>query len=157
MASAGESVMATPLADFLPEYVSYWPTVIKGKSRILIENRQNETGVMMHLVTEVLDEGPPITYCKFPIKDRKFDGLWEDLDNKLKTKSLKEIIKEEGENNPLFKEIRIQGVIRELPLLLQTLKEFADGKIDIKNQNVVVDGKNIKGGFDLSLEIDEII
>ena len=122
----------------------------------LIEKREEETGVMIHLVTEILDDGPPITYCKFPIRGRDFENLWNDFENKLKNKTLDEIICEEGENNPLFLEIRKRGVVRELPLLLQTLKEFAEGKIKIENQRVFVDGKILKDGSDVSKEIDKV-
>ena len=54
-----------------------------------------------------------VTYCKFPIRGEIFDDLWNDLDKKLETKTLKEIINKEGENNPLFIEI----TARELPTL----------------------------------------
>ena len=123
----------------------------------LIENKETETGVMMHLVTENLDEGPPITFCKFPIIGEKFNGLWEDFDKKLKYKTLKEIKNEEGETNKLFIKIREQGFKRELPLILQTIKEFAQGRVSVENQRIIVGGKVIDCGFDLSHEIDEKI
>ena len=116
----------------------------------LIEAKAEKTGLMMHLVTEDLDEGAPITYYTFPIKGEIFDQLWQDLEDKLKTKSLDQIIAKEGEDNPLFKEIRHQGVIRELPLIVHTLKEFADGKMHIKNGQVIVNHRVCKGGYSLN-------
>ena len=104
----------------------------------LIEDRANQSGVMIHLVTNELDKGPRITYCTFPLRDPFIDPLWEKHEQKLKSKSLIQITKEEGDNNELFKEIRKRGVIRELPLIVQTLKIFSEGKIGIKDKHIIV-------------------
>jgi len=45
----------------------------------LIDNQAQETGVMMHLVTPELDEGPPATYCIFPIRGEPFDKYWREI------------------------------------------------------------------------------
>jgi phosphoribosylglycinamide formyltransferase 1 len=95
----------------------------------LIEGRTDRTGVMIHLVTEVLDEGPPVTFVTFPIRGPGFDPLWRDLDEKLKGTPLAELIRTEGEENPLFAEIRRQGIRRELPLIVMTLKALAEGQV----------------------------
>jgi phosphoribosylglycinamide formyltransferase-1 len=99
----------------------------------LIKKEANKTGVMMHIVTPDLDAGPPLTYCTFPIKGGKFDPLWEAMRKKLKKKTLEEIKTEEGEEEPLFKEIRKEGVKRELPLIVHTLNLLSEGKIKIRN------------------------
>ena len=104
----------------------------------LIEDRANQSGVMIHLVTNELDKGPRITYCTFPLRDPFINPLWEKHEQKLKSKSLIQITKEEGDNNELFKEIRKRGVIRELPLVVQTLKIFSEGKIGIKDKHIIV-------------------
>ena len=130
-----------------------WREVI----RELIETRAQRTGVMMHLVTEVLDEGPPITYCTFPIQGGDFDALWEGMARKLRRKSLAQIMEEEGDAEPLFAEIRRQGVIRELPLIVRTVKAFAEGRIAIEDRKVVSDGKVLGGAYDLTEEIDRIV
>ena len=104
----------------------------------LIEDRANQSGVMIHLVTNELDKGPRITYCTFPLRDPFINPLWEKHEQKLKSKSLIQITKEEGDNNELFKEIRKRGVIRELPLIVQTLKIFSEGKIGIKDKHIIV-------------------
>ena len=98
----------------------------------LIEKKATQSGIMMHLVTPLLDAGPPLTYCKFSIRGERFNPLWKKMEKKLKDKSLKQIKKEEGENEPLFKAIREQGVKRELPLIVNTLKFLAEGKIKLK-------------------------
>ncbi len=123
----------------------------------LISDWANTTGVMMHHVTEVLDRGPPITYCHFPIREGKFHGLWDQMERKLKEKSLENIIAEEGESEPLFSEIRVEGVRRELPLIIQTIKEFAEGRIKIQGGMVIAQGKQISGAYDLTDEIEKLI
>lgn len=77
-----------------------WQEVIQQ----LIKNKEKESGVMIHLVTPELDEGPPITYCKYKIKEYDFN------------------------------KIRRQGLVREFPLIVETLKLLAKGKIKIKKK-----------------------
>lgn len=123
----------------------------------LISRRADHTGVMMHLVTEVLDGGPPVTFCTFPIRGGSFDGLWKGMESKLKVKPLNRIKEEEGEQEPLFREIRRQGVIRELPLLVQTVQVFADGQVRIADGRVISGGRVLEGGYDLTEEIEKIV
>ena len=105
----------------------------------LIADKAEQSGVMIHLVTKELDKGPPITFCTFPLRGQSIDPLWERLEQALRHKNLDQIIHEEGGNNPLFQEIRERGVIRELPLIVQTLRTFSEGKIRIDNHQVLVD------------------
>ncbi|MDY6854307.1 MAG: formyltransferase family protein [Thermodesulfobacteriota bacterium] len=123
----------------------------------LIESKSDKTGVMIHLVTEVLDQGSPVTFCTFPIRGPLFDTLWDELYQALEIKDLSRIKKDEGEKNKLFKEIRRQGFRRELPLLLQTIKEFADRKLRIKDKSVFIGDGVLEGGLCLSKEIDAYI
>ena len=112
----------------------------------LIEKRAQRTGVMMHLVTPELDAGPPLTYCTFPVRGGNFEPLWKKMEEKLKKKSLNQIKIEEGEGEPLFKEIRKEGIKRELPLIVWTLKAFSEGKIKVKAGKII---KNEAGQFRL--------
>jgi len=126
----------------------------------LIRNKEKESGVMMHLVTPELDAGPPISYCTYPIVGKEFDRLRRQLEAKLKTpphplpppqvgkdkrkgkeivkmftpKTLERIIEEEGENEPLFKKIRAEGLKREFPLIISTIKNLANGKIKLNQK-----------------------
>jgi len=112
----------------------------------LIQKRAEETGVMMHLVTKDLDEGPPITFVTFSIKGPDFDRLWEDLSSKLKLHSLHQLMETEGESNSLFKEIRRQGIRRELPLIVMTLKALSENRVRIEKGKVLDDrGKEVEG------------
>ena len=119
----------------------------------LIESRAKETGVMMHLVTPELDEGPPVTYCTFSIRGKPFDKYWQEIANK----AVEEIKKTQGEDNPLFKLIREYGLAREFPLIIATLKAFSQSKVKISPNKQVVDAeeKPIKG-YNLSGEINQM-
>lgn len=119
----------------------------------LIESKATETGVMMHLVTPELDEGPPVTYCKFSISGKLFDKHWEEI----KGLSVKEIKVKQGEENPLFKLIRQEGLKRELPLVVTTVKAFSEGRVSIENGRIIDSKGKIVKGYSLTKEIDEIV
>ena len=117
----------------------------------LIDSKAEETGVMMHLITPELDKGPPVAYCTFPIRGNPFDEHWEEIQGH----SLAEIRKKQGESNPLFQLIRQHGLHRELPLIVATIKAFANGRVKITAEKKVVDadGRPIIG-YNLTSEID---
>jgi folate-dependent phosphoribosylglycinamide formyltransferase PurN len=124
----------------------------------LLENRASETGAMIHLVTPELDQGPALTFCKFSLQGEDFDPLWQDLEEKLQVKSLYEVREQEGEANPLFREIRKHELAREFPLLVTTIAALARGEIAIKNKQVVTSrGEVLQGGYDLTEEIAKIV
>jgi phosphoribosylglycinamide formyltransferase-1 len=120
----------------------------------LIGQRADESGNMMHLVIEELDKGPPITYGTFPIRGLAFDPLWAEIDDKLKQKTLEKIAREEGEQQPLFTKIRQEGARREIPLVVQTVKAFADGRIYLKDRRIIADGKPLAGPYCLNDDIE---
>jgi phosphoribosylglycinamide formyltransferase-1 len=120
----------------------------------LIARGADSTGVMVHLVTEALDEGPPITYCTFPLKGERFDPLWVQMGAKLGFMPLGEIIQEEGEENPLFTEIRSQGVMREVPLLLLSLKALAEGRVRVEGDRILDQEGRETSGACLNKEVD---
>lgn len=123
----------------------------------LIENHADRTGVMMHLVTAELDRGPVITYCDFPITGGAFKDLWTAMEHKLETKTLADIEKEEDEEEPLFVEIRKHGLVREFPLIVHTIKQFADGNLEIEDGQLIAKGEALTGGYCLSDDIDDAI
>ena len=120
----------------------------------LIEQRAEKSGNMMHLVIEELDKGPPITYVTFPIQGNEFTPLWQEMDSALKKKCLDEIMKEEGEGNPLFSKIRHMGVERELPLVIQTVRAFAEARIRLENKQIVAGEKILEGPYCLTEDIE---
>jgi len=116
----------------------------------LIESKAEESGAMMHRVTPQLDEGPAVTYCTFSIRGEPFDRYWKEI----KGHSIEEVKEQEGERNPLFREIRRHGLAREFPLIIATIKAFSEGRVRIKRGMVVnCNGKGIEG-YNLTKEID---
>jgi phosphoribosylglycinamide formyltransferase-1 len=112
----------------------------------LIRTEAGYAGAQIHLVTPELDEGPPVSFCKFSIKTPDFEPLWRSLREELKERSLDEIRKATPEGHPLFKKIREEEFKREIPLILLTLK-----KVSLEGL------KFLKGGIDLSDEVNEYI
>ncbi len=124
----------------------------------LLEQEADETGVMMHLVTPELDRGPAVTFCRFPIRGKKFDPLWEKFLQKKNQKGLQAIIQEEGENEPLFALIREEGVKRELPLIVYTIKAFAEKNIKLKEKTLCdAFGNPLSGPYDLTASIENYL
>lgn len=53
-----------------------------------------------------------------------------------------------------FDDIRQAGVVRELPLILLTVKEIADGNILVRDGKVIADGKEVASGFDMTEKVE---
>ena len=108
---------------------------------------------MMHLVTPQLDKGPPVNYCTFPIRGRSFDKYWQEIAGY----SIETIKEGQGENNPLFKLIREQGLIREFPLIIATLKAFSQHKVRIAGAKITDSEGRPISGYDLTSDINRIV
>lgn len=99
----------------------------------LIENRSYETGAMIHLVTDKLDLGPTITYFSFPIQGPFMELLWEQAyKHDISTLRINK-----GEELPLFQYIRKEGEKREPFLLLETIRAFSKGTIQLANGRIL--------------------
>ena len=123
----------------------------------LIREDADRQGAMLHLCTPEWDRGAPLTYCGFSLRGGDYDKLWENLYAKLEESTLEDIAKTEGVEEPLFKRIRADGAKRELPLIVETIRSFADGRVRIENKQLVADGKKLDSAFDLSAEVDRSI
>ena len=123
----------------------------------LISEDAKTQGVMMHICTKEHDRGDALTYCSFPIRGGDYDALWEQMYEKLKTSTLDEIKEREGTEEPLFKRIREDGAKRELPLIVATIRLFAEGKVCIKDKKLWCDGRKLDGPYDLSDAVDGAI
>ena len=119
----------------------------------LIEDSAEEAGGYIHLATEDLDRGPVLTWYSFPIRGGAFDPLWQQTLG-LSTEFLKT---SQGERLSLFQLIREEGVKRERPLLLETLKAFAQGDIRVEGRRVVDGSGNPSDGLCLNEAIDTAI
>ena len=119
----------------------------------LIETCAERAGIMMHLATPELDEGPAVTYCTYSIRGRSFDELWSEVGGW----SVADIKAQEGEGNRLFAEIRRHGVAREIPLVIETLRAFAEGRVRIDAKRVVDSRGTPIAPFDLTTEIERSV
>jgi phosphoribosylglycinamide formyltransferase-1 len=119
----------------------------------LIEKKENTSGVMMHLATPDLDRGPVISYCEYSIRVPKFDKYWKEIDDKPVLK----IKEQEGENNGLFRTIREQGLLREFPLIILTLKSLCGADVRISNKTVQDRSGNTIAGYDLTGQVNSMI
>lgn len=120
----------------------------------LIDARAERSGVMIHLATDALDEGPVVTYCTYSLRGPAFDALWDAID----ARTAAEMREAEGEGQPLFLEIRRHGAARERPLVVTTLKAFADGRLRIEGGRPVDGaGRELPLGLDLTQEIDSAV
>jgi hypothetical protein len=98
----------------------------------------DETGAMIHLSTEDVDEGPALSIARFSVRGDRFDPLWSELNGS----NLNTLKKDPGEDLPLFKAIRTAGLSHEQPLLIETLKAVAQGRIDPLGSGEILDLTN---------------
>jgi phosphoribosylglycinamide formyltransferase 1 len=158
---AGFMLVTTPLMCDKYKIINLHPAAPGGPAGTwqqviwkLIETKAEVQGIKMHVAIPELDMGPTATYCTFSLRGKTFDKLWEALAGK----TVEEIKASEGVENSLFKTIREHGAIREVPLIIATLKAFSEGKINITQDRQVVDaaGRIIKG-YNLTKEIDDMV
>jgi folate-dependent phosphoribosylglycinamide formyltransferase PurN len=110
----------------LPEGpIGLWQDVIWQ----LIETRAEVSGVLMFLSTADLDRGPPISFCRYSLRGGGLDSLWREYG----MRPLPDL-RAEGEANPLFAAIRQRGIARELPLVVETLRALASGRLRIERR-----------------------
>ncbi len=119
----------------------------------LMEEGADHSGVRMHLATTDLDMGPPVTYCTYPIRGPALEQMWGEVERR----GMAAVRAEDGEENALFQEIRRQGVARELPLVVETLRAFAEGRVRIRDKRVLDAGGDTISGYDLTAEIERIV
>ena len=119
----------------------------------LIETRAEESGAFVHLATDDLDRGPVVTYVTFPIQGSGFDELWQETE----AASVADLQARHGEGLPLLQAIRREGVIRERPLLLETLKAVVSGRIRFASQAVVEAAGQPATPLCLNAEVEQAI
>jgi len=119
----------------------------------LIAEEASEQGIMIHLVTGMLDRGPVISYCRFPIRGEGWEDLWRQWHDEIAL----DRPREDREQNALFRRIRREGEIRELPLLRSVIRELAYGNITIQDKKVRAGGQIVEEGVDLTASIEEIV
>ncbi len=99
----------------------------------------DETGAMIHVSTEDVDEGPVLATAKFSVRGSEFDVGQQELRFLTKNFDFETIKRDVGEELQMFKAIRAAGLLRERLLLIETLKAVAAGRIDPTGAGDVVD------------------
>ena len=91
----------------------------------LMRGQALESGCLMNLVTGDVDRGPAISYCRFPIQDELNAPAWDALSGAaIDAASLEEVMA-----MPLYSDIRVRGVARERPFLVETLRALAEDRL----------------------------
>jgi folate-dependent phosphoribosylglycinamide formyltransferase PurN len=116
----------------------------------LIGKHAHGSGVRIHLSTAVLDAGPIVTYCTFPLRGPTIDLLWRGAEQQ----DVAAISASDGEAFPLFQEIRRRTTAREVPLVIETLRALADGRLRLDGGRIYSGDTKVVGGFDLTPEIE---
>jgi len=119
----------------------------------LIASGADRSGITIFLCTTELDRGPTVTYCTYPLRGPTLDALWRQAQDR----SVDQIKAAEGEENPLFKEIRRQGATRELPLIVATLRAFAGGRLRFEGLEVASRERTPFRGYDLTPEVEAAV
>ena len=82
-----------------------------------------------------------------------FDELWHQVAGR----PVAELKAREGERNPLFRLIRSEGLKREFPLIVATLKAFSEGRVRLEEGKVLSAIGEVIAGYDLTQEINEAV
>ena len=120
----------------------------------LINSTADDSGVMVHSVTDTLDEGPILSWCSYPIKGKSYDPLWKDLQLVLNNQEKKNF-----EESKLFRKIREDGIMYERPLLLKTLMAMATREINVYDGNLIdrLGNPVSKNGLCLDAEVRQML
>jgi len=109
----------------------------------LINRKATESGVMTNIATKEVDAGPVLSYCRYPITGGELDWMWF----RAREESAAAMKERDGERNSLFTALRALSIVRERPLLVETLKSIAGGDIDPNRPAA-------KGMLDLTLQVE---
>jgi folate-dependent phosphoribosylglycinamide formyltransferase PurN len=100
----------------------------------LIRSRAEESGCMWNVVTGDVDRGPVVSFCRYPIAGPDMAPLWAEamaLGDDVSDADL--------EATRLFQEIRRRGVLSERPLMVETLRAIAEGRLHVPPQGPPAD------------------
>ncbi len=120
----------------------------------LIRQRAETSGNHIFRCTPELDRGPAVSYSLFPIRDRESEPLWREVEER----PLDETIASQGEDNALFQAIRGRGAVREMPLVVETLRALADGALRVDCGSVLDgEGRPLVKGMDLTEQVERAL
>ncbi len=120
----------------------------------LIRTRQETSGNHIFRCTPELDRGPAVAYSLFPIRDAASEPLWQATEGR----DLDQVIASEGEDNALFQEIRRRGSVREMPLVVETLRALAAGSLRVESERILdAAGQELPRGLDLTEAVERAL
>ena len=119
----------------------------------LIERQARSSGNTIFYATKELDRGPVVAYATYPIRGVHFDPSWKAIEGR----SVADLKAREGEDLPLFQLIRQHGMLRERPLVVETLKSFAEGRIRVAQGEVLNGTGKPLAGLDLTAQIEALV
>jgi phosphoribosylglycinamide formyltransferase-1 len=118
-----------------------------------LRRRLPEAGAQIHVVTEALDEGPPLTYVTLSLNTTEWAPGWLDLEEKVTRMGWDAVQKQEGEGEPFFSQVRAKELSLEFPLILWTLKTLESGRLGVEDGKVTWEGKRLPLGYCLNREV----
>lgn len=119
----------------------------------LIDRKAESSGNTMFHATDELDRGPTVSFSSFRIRGGAFDPAWKTIEGRLAA----ELRGTEGEELPLFQLIRQHGMVRERPLVVETVKAFAEGAIRVSGGKVLGPNGKPLGALDLTAQIEALV
>ena len=99
----------------------------------VIEDGAAEHGATVQVATDDWDKGPTASYVSFTVRGGDYDALWAEVEGR----DVAALKAEHGEALPLFQRIRQEGIRRERPLVVETLKALAEGRLRVADRQVV--------------------
>jgi folate-dependent phosphoribosylglycinamide formyltransferase PurN len=115
----------------------------------LIRSRAEESGVMLHLAIPEVDMGPVVSYCRYSLHTPELDREWRAAEANIDVLNDNEL-----DATALFAAIRAAGVVRESPLLVATLREFASGRLRTEGATVRNESGVPAAPADLTTEVE---
>jgi phosphoribosylglycinamide formyltransferase-1 len=115
-----------PLLNLHPDIPGRHKGEVGKVIKEIVSRRNKSAGAMIHLVSQELDGGRPISYFKFSLEGDGYEDLWRDPRRRIW----------------LEQRIRMDEFRREIPLVLYTLKSISQGYIVIRQGEVHI----IEGG-----------
>ena len=117
----------------------------------LLEAEAEETGAMIHLATAQLDRGPVVSLLPLLAPRPRVGPAVGAVARQARDDERRGDRRGGGRGEPLFAEVRRRGEVREIPLLYQTLRQFADGKLNTSNGCVFAESTR------LPLDLTELV
>ncbi len=110
----------------------------------LIAEHAEQSGITIFRAVPEVDTGPALSFCTYSLCGGSIDPLWRDFEGI----GVDQLRASQGEELPLFVEIRRRGALREPPLIVETLRAIAEGRASTEGS---------LSPLDLSATVDAIL